>query len=132
LMLTNSGRVESTYAEQGGIYIDLRGMGGEYGIPTWTASQTQRCHSIFDKVETPHGMVEIGKIVEGDYVMTHKGYREVTHVFPIETQPVYKITLKSGKCITVSANHRIPTQYGKIKSIETGLKVGDKLFTKKV
>ena len=63
--------------------------------------------------------------------MTHKGYRKVTEVFPVQSQAVYKIKLKSGKEITISSNHELPTLYGKLKSIETGLTVGDKLFTKK-
>lgn len=114
-----------------GIYEDLRGLAGEYEIPVWTASQANRCHVLTDIVETPAGKIEIGKIKEGDEVLTHKGYRVVTKVFPIESQAVYKIKLKSGKEITVSANHDIPTLYGQCKSISTGLSVGDKVFTKK-
>ena len=115
-----------------GIYEDLRGMAGEYDMPVWTASQANRCHVLTDIVETPAGKIEIGKIKEGDEVLTHKGYRKVTKVFPVESQAVYKIKLKSGKEITVSANHDIPTLYGQCKSISTGLSVGDKVFTKKI
>ena len=114
-----------------GIYEDLRGLAGEYEVPVWTASQANRCHVLTDIVETPAGKIEIGKIKEGDQVLTHKGYRAVTKVFPVESQAVYKIKLKSGKEITVSANHDIPIQYGQCKSISTGLSVGDKVFTKK-
>ena len=42
LLLSHSNKTDSTYAEQGGVYIDLRGMSGELGIPIWTASQTNR------------------------------------------------------------------------------------------
>jgi len=131
LLLSYSNNSDSTYQEQGGTYIELRGMGGELEIPIWTASQTNRCHLLTDEVETPSGKIEIGKIKEGDEVLTHEGYKKVSHVFPVEKQPVYKIKLKSGKEINVSSKHILPTQYGKFKSIESGLKVGDKLFTKK-
>jgi len=38
LLLSHSNKTDSTYAEQGGVYIDLRGLGGELGLPVWTAS----------------------------------------------------------------------------------------------
>jgi replicative DNA helicase len=122
---------ESTYQEAGNIYIELRGLSGEYGIPIWTASQANRCLSLDTLVDTPNGKIQIHKIKEGDLIMTHSGYKPVTKVYPIETQASYKIKLKSGKEIIVSAKHMFPTQYGQYKSIETGLDVGDKLFTKK-
>jgi len=115
----------------GNIYEDLRGMAGTYQIPVYTASQANRCHVITDTVETPNGVVQMGALKVGDQVLTHKGFRKVTNVFPTERQAVYKITTKSGKEITVSANHDLPVVYGKCKSIETGLRVGDRLFTKK-
>jgi len=132
LVLPNAGAGDSTYAEQGGVYIELRGMGGELQIPIWTASQTNRCLSLDTLVDTKHGKVEIGNIKENDEVLTHSGFKTVTHVFERETQPVYEIKLKSGKTIKSSDRHMFPTKYGKCKSINTGLKVGDKLFTKKV
>lgn len=115
----------------GNIYEELRGLAGTYGVPLYTASQANRCHVLTDKVETPSGIVDIGTLKTGDEILTHKGFRKVIRVFPVEKQAVYKIKLKSGKEITVSANHDLPTQYGKCKSVSTGLKVGDKLFTKK-
>ena len=42
LLLSHSNKTDSTYIEQGGVYIDLRGMSGELGIPIWTASQANR------------------------------------------------------------------------------------------
>lgn len=131
LLLAKSQMGDSTYAEQGGIYVELRGLSGELGIPFWTASQSSRCHVLTDKVATPDGSIEIGKLQTGDKILTHKGFKRVAHKFPTETQPAYKIKLKSGKEVTVSANHKFPTAYNQIKSIETGLKPGDKLFTKK-
>jgi hypothetical protein len=70
LMLTNSGRVENTYAEQGGIYIDLRGMGGEYGIPTWTASQTQRSAIDSDVIEADKIADSYAKVMNADFIIS--------------------------------------------------------------
>jgi len=131
LLLSSNKNNDSTYAEQGGVYIELRGMSGEMGIPIWTASQTNRCCEISELVDTKQGKIEIGKIKENDEILTHDGYKKVTRVFPIETQPVYEITLKSGKTVKCSLRHEFPVKYGKLKSLESGLKVGDKLFTKK-
>jgi len=131
LLLSHTNKSDSTYQEQGGVYIELRGLSGEIGVPVWTASQTNRCCEISELVDTKRGKVEIGKIKNGDEILTHNGYKEVTHVFPIEEQPVYEIKLKSGKTIKCSLRHEFPVKYGKLKSLESGLKVGDKLFTKK-
>lgn len=132
LLLSSSGKNESTYSEQGGVYIELRGLSGEFGIPCWTASQLNRCHFINDLVDTPHGKMRIGELKTGDEVLTHVGYKPVTNVYPIQDQPVYKVKLKSGKEINISAEHIVPTANGLYKSISTGLKVGDVLYTRKV
>lgn len=132
LLLSSNKNSDSTYQEQGGVYIELRGLSGELGIPVWTASQTNRCLSLDTEVDTPMGKIQIGNIKQGDEVLTHSGYKKVMHIFEKEIQPVYEITLTSGKKVKCSARHMFPTQYGKQKSIETGLKVGDKLFTKKL
>ena len=122
---------DNSYSIGGRLYEELRGLAAEIEVPIWTASQSHRCHVITDTVETYHRKLEIGRVKVGDEILTHKGYKKVINVFPIQKQPVYQIKLKSGKIITVSANHEIPTMYGKLKSIATGLKAGDKLLTKK-
>jgi len=123
---------ENRYDEMGGIYEEVRSLAGECMVGVWTGSQTNRCHVLTDMVETPNGPVEIGSVSEGDKILTHDGFKKVTRVFPIEYQGVYKITTKSGKTVTVSANHEFPTRYGMCKSISTGLSVGEKLFIKPV
>ena len=115
------------------IYEDLRGVAGEYEVPLFTASQANRCLSLDTMVEIDtKGKIPIKQVVVGDLINTHKGYKKVTEVFPTETQAVYKIKLKNGLEIKCSAKHEFPTVHGKLKSIETGLKPGDKLFTKKL
>ena len=120
-----------SYFEMGSIYEDLRGMAGVYDIPVWTPSQAHRCIFTDEFVtEQKKGRIKICSITEGDYIETHDGYKKVTKIFDVENQPAYKIKLKSGKTIIVSKNHDFPTKYG-LKSINTGLVIGDKLFTKK-
>jgi len=113
------------------VYTAVKGMARELKVPIWTVSQVNRCHNVDDKVETPNGKVRIGDIRIGDQILTHKGFKKVTKVYPVQKQPTYRIRLKNGKEINVSANHILPTQYGKLRSIATGLIVGNKLFIKK-
>lgn len=117
--------------EIGNIFEELRGLAGLYQIPVWTASQSNRCHHIDDKVVTPTGEKKIIDISLGDEILTHKGFKKIIYKSEIITQPVYEIRLKSGKIVRVSSEHKFPTQYKQIKSISTGLAVGDKLFTRK-
>ena len=70
LMLTNAGRIESTYAEQGGIYIDLRGLSGEYGIPIWTASQANRSAGSEDVIEADKVADSYAKVMNADFIMS--------------------------------------------------------------
>jgi replicative DNA helicase len=70
LMLSHSNKTDSTYAEQGGIYIDLRGMGGELGIPCWTASQSTR-HSINEEVIEADKIADsYAKVMNADFIMS--------------------------------------------------------------
>ena len=122
----------NSYSEGGTVYEELRQMIGELQIPAWSASQSNRCLSLQTVVnEQVRGDVKLKDLMVGDCILTHDGYKCVSHIFPINSQPVYKIKTKSGKEIICSINHRFPTQYGKIKSIDVGLSVGDKLFVKK-
>ena len=113
------------------VYMAVKGLAGELKLPIWSVSQLNRCHNINDLVDTPSGKIKIGQLKKNDLVLTHMGYKKVINVYEIEKQPTYKIKLKNGKEVNVSADHFLPTTYNKLKSISTGLKVGDKLFTKK-
>jgi replicative DNA helicase len=70
LMGTNSGRVENTYSEQGGVYIDLRGMGGEYAIPIWTASQATRGSINEEVIEADKIADSYAKVMNADFIMS--------------------------------------------------------------
>jgi hypothetical protein len=114
------------------IYEGIRGIAVEFGIPIWTASQTNRCCDFSTIVNIKDkGDIILGDIEKGDFIMTHKGYKKVLETYR-QSQPVYRIRLKNGQEIKVSANHIFPTNDGELKSIESGLCVGDKLFVKKI
>ena len=71
LLLSNSSKsVDSTYQEQGGVYIDLRGMGGELEIPVWTASQTNRSAIDSEVIEADKIADSYAKVMNADFIMS--------------------------------------------------------------
>jgi replicative DNA helicase len=70
LLLSHSSKNDSTYAEQGGVYIDLRGMGGELGIPIWTASQTNRSAIDSEVIEADKIADSYAKVMNADFIMS--------------------------------------------------------------
>jgi replicative DNA helicase len=70
LLLSHSNKTDSTYAEQGGVYIDLRGMSGELGIPIWTASQTNRSGIDADVIEADKIADSYAKVMNADFIMS--------------------------------------------------------------
>lgn len=115
----------------GEFYKDLRGLAGRKNFALWGADQTNRCLKLDTKVIIESGETEIANVKVGDKILTHDGFKPILNVYETVSQPTYKITLKNGKVIECSANHEFPVQYGKLKSIRSGLSVGDKLFVKK-
>ena len=70
LLLSHSNKSDSTYAEQGGVYIDLRGMSGELGIPIWTASQTNRSAIDSEVIEADKIADSYAKVMNADFIMS--------------------------------------------------------------
>tara|TARA_R110001606_G_scaffold3249_2_gene14131 strand:- start:2350 stop:3708 length:1359 start_codon:yes stop_codon:yes gene_type:complete len=70
LLLSDSNKTDSTYAEQGGVYIDLRGMGGHLEIPIWTASQTNRSAIDSDVIEADKIADSYAKVMNADFIMS--------------------------------------------------------------
>lgn len=128
---SQSDKNSNSYSEAGGIYEELRGVAGELQVPIWSASQSNRCHYINDCVIAESGALKIGDIKVGDKILTHKGFKKVINTYPVQRQPVYRIKTKSGNEINVSVDHDVPVCGGEIKSLRTGLSVGDKLFIRK-
>jgi replicative DNA helicase len=70
LLLSDSNKSDSTYQEQGGVYIDLRGMGGELEIPIWTASQTNRSAIDSEVIEADKIADSYAKVMNADFIMS--------------------------------------------------------------
>ena len=70
LLLSHSNKTDSTYAEQGGVYIDLRGLSGELGIPVWTASQTNRSAIDSEVIEADKIADSYAKVMNADFIMS--------------------------------------------------------------
>jgi hypothetical protein len=120
------------WKSEGAVIRGFEAMCHELDIVGWTATQGNRCVSLDTKVEIQDkGVIEIKDVELGDKILTHDGYKDITHIFPIQKQPVYKIKTKSGKEIKVSTKHKFPVKDKGMISIERGLSVGDKLFIKK-
>ena len=70
LLLSHSNKSDSTYQEQGGVYIDLRGMSGELEIPVWTASQTNRSAIDSEVIEADKIADSYAKVMNADFIMS--------------------------------------------------------------
>jgi replicative DNA helicase len=61
---------DGLYAELGGVYEELRGMGGEIGVPIWTASQTNR-GALEDEVIHADSIADsYAKVMTADFIMS--------------------------------------------------------------
>lgn len=105
---------------------ELRNLAMEKQCVFVTAAQLNRCLALDTKVEVNGELINIIDVKVGDYLTSNEGPVKVEEVLPITQQSVFEITLKSGKKIKCSANHKFPTASG-LKTLNTGLKVGDKL-----
>lgn len=132
----------NSYSEIKEIAEQLRALSFKYNIPFVTASQINRsgfntahpgmeniseCIEINQKVRLRDGTVrKIGEIQLGDQITANDGYKTVTQIHHRKIKQCYKITLKSGKNIIVSAEHKFPTNRGRISIVE-GMRIGDRL-----
>tara|TARA_B110000503_G_scaffold115526_1_gene173898 strand:- start:4270 stop:5628 length:1359 start_codon:yes stop_codon:yes gene_type:complete len=70
LLLSTTNKSDSTYGEQGGVYIELRGMGGMLEIPVWTASQTNRSAIDSEVIEADKIADSYAKVMNADFIMS--------------------------------------------------------------
>lgn len=70
LLLSHTNKSDSTYGEQGGVYIELRGISGELGIPIWTASQTNRSAIDSEVIEADKVADSYAKVMNADFIMS--------------------------------------------------------------
>jgi replicative DNA helicase len=70
LLVSTSSKNNSDYAEQGGIYIDLRAISGEYQIPIWTASQTNRSAIDSEVIQADKIADSYAKVMNADFIIS--------------------------------------------------------------
>jgi hypothetical protein len=70
LLVSVNSKNNSDYQEQGGIYIDLRAMGGEYQIPIWTASQTNRSAIESEVIHADKIADSYAKVMNADLIIS--------------------------------------------------------------
>jgi replicative DNA helicase len=61
---------DSTYAELGGVYEEIRGLSGELGVPIWTASQTNRSAIDFEVIQADSIADSYAKVMTADFIMS--------------------------------------------------------------
>jgi hypothetical protein len=70
LLISTNSKNNSDYQEQGGIYIDLRGLSGEYQIPIWTASQTNRSAIDSEIIQADKIADSYAKVMNADFIIS--------------------------------------------------------------
>lgn len=110
---------------------ELRGLGVEFNVPIWTATQTNRQGYCLDKntfvIEKNKGNILLKDVKINDELLSSNGYNTVVKIFDKSIKKSYKIKTKSGKEIICSAEHIFPTKFGEL-SISAGLKIGNSLY----
>lgn len=119
----------SSYTDVKKISEQVRALSYIFKCPVISATQLNRCLSTDSQVIDANGnSKDIIDLTVGEQILGSKGrYVTVRHIYPKQKQPCYKITTKSGRSVVCSAKHVFPTNGGKFASIETGLKIGNKL-----
>lgn len=135
LLLQNIGTARKSnngYEQSGNVYLQMRALAFQFQIPIWSATQASRCICLNSIVNVEgKGQIKISQLKQNDKILTPDGYKNVNAIYPIQRKPTYKIKLKNGQQIYCSAEHKFPTKYGVLKSIQSGLSVKDSLFVEK-
>jgi replicative DNA helicase len=69
-LMRPSEKGDNRYQEQGIVYEDIRGLAGEFDIPIWTASQTQRSGLNEDVIEGDKIAESYAKVMTADVVIS--------------------------------------------------------------
>jgi archaellum biogenesis ATPase FlaH len=129
LMMPISAKINAgdLYTKDKFVSEELRNLAMEIKMLTVTASQLNRCLSLDTEVVCNGTKIQIKDVKPGDWIESNEGPVQITEKLTPTTQPVYKITTRSGKVITASANHKFPTKDG-LKTINSGLTIEDQLW----
>ncbi len=129
LALMSSDRIkrgDNSYGYFKSVAEELRAIAMKRNLVIMVPQQLGRCLEKNTQLFRKDGYVPIKDVKIGDQIKGSEGYVTVVNKVKTEKQKKYKITLKSGKSIIVSANHIFPTKDGE-KSLNSGLCVGDYL-----
>ena len=116
--------------ELGQVTTELKLLSVILECPVASPTQLTRCLGINTRINYKDGSeqliknLKISELIEGKNKLVN-----VKNIFPIEKQIAYKIKTKSGKEVICSSRHIWPTTNGE-KTIDMGLKIGDKLYTR--
>ena len=129
--LLTSTKGKDSYERVKFIAEETRAITYEFKCPLVTVTQLNRCLALDTKVLTEDKkQCNLNELKVGDKIYAdNANVVEVRHIYPIEKNKCYKIRLKSGKEIVCSSRHIFPTANQQMKSIDTGLKIGDKLLS---
>lgn len=119
---------ENLFVKDKYVSEELRNFANDNDVVVVTASQFNRCLALDTKVIKNGEYINIIDVEIGDWIESSEGPVKVTNKYPVTKQKVYKIKTKSGKEILCSGNHLFPVN-GELTSINSGLKIGDKLTT---
>lgn len=137
----------NTYVYQKAVAEEFRAIGVEKDIAVVSATQLNRessnksadnmdttgtadCVSLDTEVEKRDSIkCRIDELVEGDEILGPDGFVKVSKIWPRKIKRKYRIKTKSGKILYCSSDHKIMTSEG-LKSIKSGLSVGDKVSSK--
>ena len=109
---------------------EIRSLGFDYNCIMVSAAQLGRCIDINSMISMADGSYKrIGDVIVGDKLKGSESPVTVLNKTVPEKKKSYKIKLKNGQTIIASGEHRFPTSTGEVKSISSGLKIGDSLIT---
>jgi len=131
------------YSDVKNIAEELRALSFEFKAPVVSVTQlnregsqlsfsdvdftyTSECLDPSTLVKHVSGDIRIDELKIGDMIQGSSGLVEVKRVFDKKMKHKFLIKTKNGKKIIGSRDHVYPTSQG-LKSIESGLKVGDKI-----
>jgi archaellum biogenesis ATPase FlaH len=141
LNICSSSRVKgaasaNSYTLVKSIAEEVRGLAMEFNCAVVTSSQFNRdgyCLDLDTLVETKEGSKKIKDLKIGDVLLSNEGYNTVKTIFEQKETEVYLVKTKSGKSIICSADHKFPVVGESTElTINSGLKVGKKLFSREV
>lgn len=133
--IKSMGASVNSYSFIKSIAEEIRGLAVEFNVPIVSATQTTRSGFCLDpntRVISPEGEKLLKEVKVGDKLLSIDGWNTVNHVFPETVKKPFRIMTSLGNEIFCSKDHKFPVINDWIveKSIQTGLKVNERLIVK--